>query len=31
MYGAFVADLDECIISDDPNADPVVENIDIAG
>jgi hypothetical protein len=31
MYGAFVADLDECVVSDDPNADPVVENIDIAG
>jgi hypothetical protein len=31
MYGAFVVDLDECVITDDPNADPVVENIDIAG
>ena len=30
MYGAFVVDLDKCTITDDPNADPVVQNIDIA-
>ena len=30
MYGAFTVDLDECTITDDPNADPVVQNIDIA-
>ena len=30
MYGAFAVDLDECIISDDPNAGPVVQNIKIA-
>lgn len=31
MYGAFTADLDDCTIIDDPNADPVVQNIEIAG
>jgi hypothetical protein len=31
MYGAFMVDLEECIISDDPNARPIVENIDISG
>ena len=30
MYGAFTVDLDECTITDDPHADPVVENIRIA-
>jgi hypothetical protein len=30
MYGAFTVDLDACTITDDPNADPVVENIEIA-
>jgi len=29
MYGAFTVDLDECIISDDPNADPIVKSIGI--
>jgi len=27
MFGAFSVDLDTCTITDDPNADPVVENI----
>ncbi|WP_284421412.1 MULTISPECIES: hypothetical protein [unclassified Bradyrhizobium] len=30
MYGAFWVDLETCTISDDRNADPVVENITIA-
>jgi hypothetical protein len=30
MYGAFVVDLDACIVTDDPKADPVVSNIEIA-
>jgi hypothetical protein len=30
MYGAFTVDLDACTITDDPHADPVVENIRIA-
>ena len=29
MYGAFTVDLDACTISDDSNADPVVQNITI--
>jgi hypothetical protein len=29
LYGAFTADLDSCIVVDDRNADPVVENIEI--
>jgi hypothetical protein len=29
MYGALTVDLDECTITDDPNADPVVQNIEI--
>ena len=29
MYGAFTADLEECVIADDPKADPIVENITI--
>jgi hypothetical protein len=31
MYGAFAADLEECTVTDDPRADPVVENIEIRG
>jgi hypothetical protein len=30
MYGAFTVDLDACTVTDDTNADPVVENITIA-
>lgn len=30
MYGAFTVDLDECSVTDDPNAEPVVQNIAIA-
>ena len=30
MYGAFTVDLDACTISDDSNAQPVVQNIEIA-
>jgi hypothetical protein len=30
MYGAFKVDLETCTITDDPDADPVVENIKIA-
>jgi len=30
MLGAFTVDLDACTITDDSNADPVVQNIDIA-
>jgi hypothetical protein len=30
MYGAFTVDLEACTIRDDPAADPVVENIEIA-
>lgn len=30
MYGAFTVDLETCTITDDRNADPVVENIQIA-
>jgi hypothetical protein len=30
MYGAFTVDLEACTITDDPDADPVVENIKIA-
>jgi hypothetical protein len=30
MYGAFTVDLDACTIIDDRNADPVVQNIEIA-
>jgi hypothetical protein len=30
MYGAFTVDLEACTISDDPDADPVVKNIEIA-
>jgi hypothetical protein len=29
MYGAFLVDLEDCTITDDPEADPVVENIRI--
>jgi hypothetical protein len=31
MYGAFTVDLDACTIIDDPNADPIVQQIEIAG
>jgi hypothetical protein len=31
MYGAFTVDLDACVITDDPDAEAVVENIEIAG
>lgn len=31
MYGAFTVDLDNCTIVDDPNADPIIQNIEIAG
>lgn len=30
MYGAFTVDLDECSITDDPSARPIVENIQVA-
>jgi hypothetical protein len=30
MYGAFMVDLDECSVTDDPNARPIVQNIEIA-
>jgi len=30
MYGAFTVDLDTCTVTDDSNADPVVQNITIA-
>jgi hypothetical protein len=30
MFGAFTVDLDECTITDGPNAAPVVQNIEIA-
>jgi hypothetical protein len=30
MYGAFTVDLEACTITDDPGADPIVENIEIA-
>ncbi len=30
MYGAFTVDLETCTITDDPGADPIVENIRIA-
>jgi hypothetical protein len=30
MYGAFTVDFNACIITDDPRADPVVQNIEIA-
>ncbi|HKD31545.1 MAG TPA: hypothetical protein VKC66_37285 [Xanthobacteraceae bacterium] len=30
MYGAFTVDLDTCTITDDPGADPIVQNIRIA-
>ncbi len=30
MYGAFTVDLDACTITDDRNADPIVDNIQIA-
>jgi hypothetical protein len=30
MYGAFTVDLEACTIRDDPNADPLVQNIRIA-
>jgi hypothetical protein len=30
MYGAFTVDLDECTVTDDPGARPIVENIQIA-
>jgi hypothetical protein len=30
MYGAFTVDLDECSVTDDPSARPIVENIEIA-
>jgi hypothetical protein len=29
LYGAFTVDLDACTIADDPNADPIVRNIQI--
>jgi hypothetical protein len=29
MYGAFTVDLETCIVTDDPGADPVVQNISI--
>jgi hypothetical protein len=29
LYGAFMVDLEECSITDDPGADPIVENITI--
>jgi len=30
MYGAFTVDLETCAITDDRDADPIVENISIA-
>jgi hypothetical protein len=30
MYGAFTVDLEECTVTDDPHADPVVQHIEIA-
>jgi hypothetical protein len=30
MYGAFTVDLETCMITDDPNAVPVVRDIEIA-
>ena len=30
MYGAFTVDLDACTITDDPNAEPIVQNITIS-
>lgn len=30
MYGAFVVDLDDCTVTDDPNAAPVTNNIEIS-
>jgi hypothetical protein len=30
MYGAFTVDLDACSVTDDPNAQPIVQNITIA-
>jgi hypothetical protein len=30
MYGAFTVDLDECSVTDDSNARPIVQNIEIA-
>jgi hypothetical protein len=30
MYGAFTVDLEECTVTDDPHAAPVVRNIEIA-
>jgi len=30
MYGAFKVDLQKCTITDDPDAEPIVENIQIA-
>ncbi len=30
IYGAFTVDLEQCVITDDLNADPVVQNIEIA-
>lgn len=30
MFGAFVVDLDDCTVVDDPKADPIVNNIEIA-
>jgi hypothetical protein len=30
MYGAFTVDLEECTVTDDPHAAPVVQNIEIA-
>jgi hypothetical protein len=30
MYGAFTVDLDECSVTDDPSARPIVENIQVA-
>jgi hypothetical protein len=29
MYGAFIVDLEACTITDDPKADPIVQNIEI--
>lgn len=29
MFGAFVVDLEQCMVVDDPDADPIVENIEL--
>lgn len=31
MYGAFIVDLENCTIMDDPKADPVTENVTLGG